>query len=1058
MCTASVAAKVDRDRRLLDVTSSAMLSNYAVDNYAYILQQLPTVKQLRENRVLDVVAGSRCRLGTEAEIESALSAYANCVSDVSETARVGIDDVRRVNRINATFHPFDNVVFPVFLESRNHFCVLLVMRRKHTVMIFDSMSGSLPHVIRHALAGLFSYVFDVRNVTIMDCPVPQQTDKISCGVFSCIFLEYVVHRINAGGFDDVASTEFWKEWDPKQGTATARIRIGKALDECCCENSFAIRSHGDCTCSPISPSPVMSQLEKFVTDPVSQRVIGEDEEDDDTSDAEIFEEQLADLVAVRFDHYHVALQAIQHLFASSGYTLSCHGRRPPNQSGVIIERYRCQQQKGCPAAFSLYMNEREEDCHIKPTHTRHTHAPPSRHRTTAYRKSLYLKQMKDFMDTYKLSRLDAYCRVNPMLTKTLGSSAETRNVSRWYRGEEVKAERLQLAIDAKDACMLMEGDDGALLSIDAELSQEEFSGIVNEFRCLQAEDSEAYVSIQHDNLQVNYLFVTRGWQRHQGRLFGEMKVSDDKHGVSKYRFHLATLGIINNHGRLLPVAFALFDSPSTRNWKRFLEDARKAFSPEADGFDRQWRLTTVDQAQCIASAFDMVFEEDEGHELDTCLKHFLQLLADRHASCRAFWQPVGEKLTRLLNSYRVWESTKLESEIAAELNEFPVEFEVVREKLATFFAHAKSRVLHKRSCFTYGWNSQSGAESIFSLVGSLRVGVDKSLLAVVQRLLGLVRNNETRASRPSSTRTRASGEMEVTRKRLTPFAYDMFMDEYQSMVNYDIDERPDGTFSVRRLTDKHGNAHVVDPCGWKCDCNYYVWMGMPCCHSLLVRLRRDKRYVHDDAMFSSRWFMQQPSCGLLHRSPALSQALVTAPVTQRDAVSTASASDAVAGAGTRCCPVPVGTLPPLFVQRGVGSVVPSQPALLKAEVFADFSDTLESIGNDTAKLQLAHAMLQHVRTLTVSGASVVGGSQPHLPQGPTSIGRPATARKKGLSERVRLGENVKKPSVCSTCKSSKHSKKQCPEELRRQREAVKRRHQAQRERIHEQDVVVEVKK
>eukprot|EP00918_Siedleckia_nematoides_P024226 GHVU01052289.1.p1 GENE.GHVU01052289.1~~GHVU01052289.1.p1 ORF type:complete len:714 (-),score=39.55 GHVU01052289.1:9-2150(-) len=686
----------------------------------------------------------------------------------------------------------------------------------------------------------------------------------------------------------------------------------------------------------------------------------------------------------------------------------------------------------------MYVDSSEKNCEIKPSHKRHNHSSGGSNRATAYKKYEYLKHISEFMDEYKLTKFDAYCRVNPMLTKSLGRGAETRNVSRWRRGEERKSERQQLEADASDAHMVFEGDDGEIEEVDTSLTEKEFNGIVNELRCLQAEDPDAYVCVRHYNLEVNYIFVARGWQRQQGRLFGEMKVTDDKHGVSSRRYHLATLGLVTNNGRLIPVAFALFDRPSTSNWKNFIEDAREAFAPEEGGFERKWEVTIADQAPCIAAAFDLSFTAEEGHQLDACLRHFLQLLADRHGSCRAFWQPIGEKMIRFLNSWRVWESDALEKEIEGDLREFPPEFDTVRDKLDVFFQSAKSRVLHKRSSFTYGWNSQSGAESIFSIVARMKVGSNMSLLGVVQRLLGLARNNETRSIDRRPGNINVGGELSKTAERLTPFAYDLFWEEYTAMVNYDISDCGDGNFRVARLTDERGNAHVVNTRGWECDCKYPVWKGMPCCHVLLVWLRDHKHYIHSDALFSSRWFRNQPACRLLHKSPALPGASATAADRQACSSTAEVNPNVIPGAGTRHCTVPMSMLPPLFIQSSGDEVLPSKPATLRAEVFSDFSDTLETIGNDHAKLQVAHALVQAVRTLTVSGGSV-GDTQPRLPQEPSSIGRPSTMRKKGISERLRLGENLKKARVCSTCKATTHCKKTCPVELQRHRDVARKR-------------------
>eukprot|EP00918_Siedleckia_nematoides_P071132 GHVU01155373.1.p1 GENE.GHVU01155373.1~~GHVU01155373.1.p1 ORF type:complete len:456 (+),score=43.51 GHVU01155373.1:132-1499(+) len=438
------------------------------------------------------------------------------------------------------------------------------------------------------------------------------------------------------------------------------------------------------------------------------------------------------------------------------------------------------------------------------------------------------------------------------------------------------------------------------------------------------------------------------------------------------------------------------------------------------------------------------------HELETCYKHFVRLLEDKHASLAPFWKPITDKLQRLINSWRWWESERLEKEIGDEISSLPEEFSSVAVKLTDFFLRAKGRVLHKRSCFTYGWNSQSGAESIFALTSHLKIGKNQSLLFCIQRLISLCRNNGVRAQIKTSAPVVAIPELKRTADVLTKYAYEMFFDEYVRMPEYAAEDVGDGFFHVRKMTDQQNHYHVVDSNVWTCCCNFRVWMGMTCCHLLLVWLQVHHRYVHNDCLFSSRWFKDQPPSAFMYASPSLPRDVSAATTAVTDTTA-ATTNGVVGGAGSRDCDVAVSLLPPLLITRSQGDVVASNSVGQRADLHSEFSAVVDSIGNNAQMLAVVGSFVSAMKAVTVANTS----TQPQLQHLIASTGRPPIKRKIGLGERIRTGGKLKlgakkigKPPVrCSGCRQIGHIKSKCPQEMQRKRNEWLRRIEKKKQQV-----------
>jgi hypothetical protein len=142
---------------------------------------------------------------------------------------------------------------------------------------------------------------------------------------------------------------------------------------------------------------------------------------------------------------------------------------------------------------------------------------------------------------------------------------------------------------------------------------------------VQKKFPETYINVRFDK-HLSCVFFALPEMRRKGGLFGDIRLFDDKHGVSQNGYHLASCTVQGNQ-TLEIVACALFDSSNGANWSAFVEDCCKSFATGSGAPKRSWNAAISDGDGCIESAIKAV---DPLVKVWSCWKHFQTNIKSKH--------------------------------------------------------------------------------------------------------------------------------------------------------------------------------------------------------------------------------------------------------------------------------------------------------------------------------------------------------------------------------------------------------------------------------------------
>ena len=132
------------------------------------------------------------------------------------------------------------------------------------------------------------------------------------------------------------------------------------------------------------------------------------------------------------------------------------------------------------------------------------------------------------------------------------------------------------------------------------------------------------------------MFFALPEQRRKGSLYGDLRLFDDKHGVSQNGYHLACCTVQGNQS-LDCVACALIDTSNGTNWSLFVEDCVKAFETTTNAPKRKWNIAIADGDGCIYSA---VKAEDPQVQLWSCWEHFDRNIRSKYCRWTSQWKAI----------------------------------------------------------------------------------------------------------------------------------------------------------------------------------------------------------------------------------------------------------------------------------------------------------------------------------------------------------------------------------------------------------------------------------
>ena len=212
-----------------------------------------------------------------------------------------------------------------------------------------------------------------------------------------------------------------------------------------------------------------------------------------------------------------------------------------------------------------------------------------------------------------------------------------------YKLEKEKLTRRGEGVPETFDVLIRDGE--ALVSIDPAVCHPDLLAVLGLLLRVQKKFPDTYINVRFDK-HLSYVFFAFPKMRRKGSLYGDVRLFDDKHGVSRNGYHLASCTVQANQA-LEIVACALFDSSNGANWKMFIEDCCKAFATSSGAPKRGWNVAISDADGCIESAIKAV---DARVKIWSCWKHFQTNITLKHLAKASEWSPLHQVMEKLLTS------------------------------------------------------------------------------------------------------------------------------------------------------------------------------------------------------------------------------------------------------------------------------------------------------------------------------------------------------------------------------------------------------------------------
>lgn len=394
--------------------------------------------------------------------------------------------------------------------------------------------------------------------------------------------------------------------------------------------------------------------------------------------------------------------------------------------------YRCGGSKDCPfrlkrilswggvVSFSV-MNDRK--------HSDHPLQPPS---TT----SALSRVTKLVIDTARLEGREGPDLTNTVVNRMNEIGCDVTSHTVTYLRRKLQSEKLRSRI-LKNTGMtnLFQLGDQLLKVGDADQCEISLhaSAVLGMLATLQQTDDKVYIRTRVVNYKITYVFLSTRLMRLKGSLFGEMRLFDDKHGVSSAGYHLAACTVQTNN-KIQPVAFALMASSDGASWNDFIFDCNQAFSSRTGETARPWIYSIADGDGQIDSA---IISNESRVVRFRCFFHFMKEVRSKNLSSESQWQPVHSIMQRLLECDRAGKCDLLIHECQVAIDK--IVNITLREKHTNFLLEIVShRLLFRIKGFTNGWTSQSASECTNSILEKLGVGPSIPLPLVLDKVLNYI--------------------------------------------------------------------------------------------------------------------------------------------------------------------------------------------------------------------------------------------------------------------------------------------------------------------------------
>lgn len=379
--------------------------------------------------------------------------------------------------------------------------------------------------------------------------------------------------------------------------------------------------------------------------------LSEDLENDKESTAHVddFKGALETLLGKSFASLDDALKGLE-LFKLHGYSpLARHSSFDSKNTGTTTV-FRCQQNSVCSFRLLLHhpFGARKDfwftlGQKVTKEHSGHELKKPMR----------ATKVLLDMMEDCKSNAAKDGSVGIELQKKTLNAVSEALggedalNEST-YNHLRRKLEKKKLSKRGEDVpetfdVLIREGE--AVVSIDPAACHPDLLAVLGLLLRVQKKLVDTYINVRFDK-HLSYVFFSLPEMRRKGSLYGDVRLFDDKHGVSQNGYHLASCTVQWNQA-LEIVACGLFDSSNGVNWKMFVEDCCKAFATSSGAPRRSWNVAISDADGCIESAIKVA---DVRVKIWSCWKHFQTNITSKHLSKASEWSPLHQVMEKLLTS------------------------------------------------------------------------------------------------------------------------------------------------------------------------------------------------------------------------------------------------------------------------------------------------------------------------------------------------------------------------------------------------------------------------
>jgi hypothetical protein len=380
--------------------------------------------------------------------------------------------------------------------------------------------------------------------------------------------------------------------------------------------------------------------------------LGEDVEIDKESTAHVddFKGALNTVLDKRFVSLEDALKGLE-LFKLRGYSpLAKNADFTNKTSGQRTSVFRCQQISTCPFRLLLHhpFGERKDFWFTLGQKGAKEHAGHELKKPMRATKVL-LEMMEDCKSVAAIDGsvgIELQKKTLNALSEALGGEDALCESSYNHLRRKLEKEKLSMrGQEIPETFDVLIRDGEALVSVQPESCHPDLLAVLGLLLRVQKKLPETYVNVRFDK-HLSYVFFALPGQRRKGSLYGDVRLFDDKHGVSQNAYHLASCTVQGNQ-TLEIVACAFFDSSNGANWKMFVEDCCRAFATTSNAPKRAWNVAISDADGCIESAIKAV---DARVQIWSCWKHFQTNITSKHLAKASEWSSLHQVIEKMLTS------------------------------------------------------------------------------------------------------------------------------------------------------------------------------------------------------------------------------------------------------------------------------------------------------------------------------------------------------------------------------------------------------------------------